>query len=67
MKPTAKHYPRIITEPLKTVAISFQIRVPKSVREADIRKHIKACLRGDVVIPRHEVRLYKDRIEVFMP
>lgn len=57
---------------MKTVAVAFQLRVPKGMKTDEIKEFVNTAIRAEPGI-RHpgehgvEVRLYKDRIEVFMP
>lgn len=46
----------------KTVSVSFQLRVPKGMRAAEVSVLIKELLSAD-----RSLVLYKNRVEIFSP
>lgn len=63
----------------KTVTVSFQLRVPKKVRGSDVAELVRKAVETagtewlrnnqplDILDGKIPMRLYRDRVEVFMP
>ena len=52
---------------IKTITISFQLRVPRKMSVADVRGFIKAAIHTEAELSNQFVMLYRKRVEIFAP
>lgn len=62
---TVEGYHLWLAPQYKTVNVSFQLRVPKNMRAAEVKNYINSALVQRGISK--DMRIYKQRVEVFMP